>query len=104
MLDLVNKFPRWALIVCTCIAIFAVRELALNEHGMVKANAEDIVKVKAVAFEAKNTAAQATLQVAALSGQIQEIKNSAEKFRTEYRDDQIRILDKLDAIKNKGAT
>ena len=76
-----NKLPRW-LLVWTAIGFFGLVGLVGNNLYA------DNQKVKTVAYSARSTAETCSLQVAALSGQIQEIKNSQETFRKEYREDQ----------------
>lgn len=76
-----NKIPRWALIGIAALGMLVMSMVAKNVYA-------DSQKTKTVAYQAKNSAETAQLQVAALSGQIQEIKVINEIFRKEYREDQ----------------
>lgn len=93
-MEVLNKAPRWFLLIIAGMFVVGI--------GLVGENVwADSQKTKAVAYESRGMANTATLQVAALSGQIQEIKNSNETFRREYREDQNRLSDTLREILRK---
>lgn len=90
-----DRLPRWFLVTLTAGSLTLVGLLGKfaisNAYERIDSNAADLVKVKAIAYDAKNTAAISQLAIAELRGAIQDIKNSNDKFRTEYREDQAEL-------------
>lgn len=86
--EMVKKLPRTALVYMS-IGFFMLAGLIGNN---LYANGE---QTKKIAYQAKNATDALQLQVAALSGQIQEVKNIMAKDHEENRADMGQIRDLL---------
>lgn len=76
-----NKIPRWMLILLAMLGLTACGVLVSGARA-------DLDKFGAIAFQAKNVSESNTASISELKGSVQDIKDSQEQFRREYREDQ----------------
>lgn len=92
-MDQLNKLPRWFLVLLAG-GFFGLTGIVGNNLYA------DNQNTKKVAYQAKSAADTSQLQIAALSGQIQDIKNTFQKEHAETREDLKEIRDIL--LKPRG--
>lgn len=90
-MDYISKLPRGLLIILAS-AFFGLTALVGNNLYA------DSQSTKKVAYQAKNIAETASLQISEMRGAVQDIQNKNETFRREYREDQNRLNDTLKEI------
>lgn len=91
-----NKVPRWALILFSSL-FFVVCGLTVSGARA------DLDKFGAIAYDAKNASDGNTKSISELKASVQEVRDSQEQFRREYRDDQktldVKLTELLKAVK-----
>lgn len=91
---MLEKLPRWALILVGLVSLKAV-DIAVpyifhTAEKTSEATAAEIKTAKTVAYEARTKADQALAGVEGIKKGIDEMKALDKKFREDYRDDRIR--------------